>query len=114
MNSFEKIKAACDRIGLPAYPDFDTKGETTFVVYNIETEYPMLHGDDEPGALVCGVQVHLYLPAEENFFTIKKQLADSLFRQGFTYPVTDLNSVEGQDRHIVLSCEDDTDNFVIT
>jgi hypothetical protein len=113
MNTFEKVKAACTSVSLPAYPDFNTNGEDTFVVYNLEAESPKLHGDDTPGAMVADVQVHLYLPAETNFFSIKKSLADALFSQGLTYPYTDLNTIEGTNRHIVLSCEDDEDGFTV-
>lgn len=108
MTSFQKILQACRKFKLPAYPDFNTSGEETYVVYNIVGETPDNFGDDAPEACVIDLQVHLYLPAQQNFFEIKNKLAKSLFEQGFTYPSIPLNEVEkGQVRHIVFEFEDD-------
>lgn len=108
MTSFQKILQACRKLKLPAYPDFSTQGEDTYVVYNIVSESPTNFGDDAPEDVIVDLQVHLYMPANENFFEIKNKLAKSLFEQGFTYPSIPLNEVEkGQVRHIVFEFEDD-------
>lgn len=108
MTSFQKILQACRNLKLPAYPDFNTNGEDTYVVYNIVSESPTNFGDDVPENAIVDLQLHLYLPAHQNFFEIKNKLAKSLFEQGFTYPSIPLNEVEdGKIRHIVFEFEDD-------
>lgn len=109
MNSFEKIKQACKSCNIPAYPDFNTNGEETFCVYNFSSETPDNFGDDAPGAIIADLQVHLYMPAGENFFALRKQLRQALFEQGFTYPSVTLNTTEEDNtvRHITFEFEDD-------
>lgn len=110
MNSFEKIKAACDAVGIPAYPDFETKGEDTYAVYNYSSEYPDCFGDDAPEHIVASLQLHLYLPGDENFYEIRKLLRSALFEQDFTFPSISLNTVEDNNvRHITFEFEDDED-----
>ncbi len=86
MTSFQKIQQACGKIKLPAYPDFNTNNEDTYVVYNIASEMPDNFGDDAPSDVIVDLQAHLYLPADVNFFDIKLKLTRALFEQGFTYP----------------------------
>ena len=110
MTSYQKIKQACKSLKLPATPDFSTQGEETYVVYNIVGETPDNFGDDAPENAIIDLQVHLYMPANQNFFELKNKLAKSLFAQGFTYPSIPLNEVEdGKVRHIVFEFEDDVD-----
>lgn len=111
MNSFQKIQQACKSLKLPAYPDFNTKGEDTYVVYNFAGEYPDNFGDDSPGSMIADLQVHLYLPSNKNFFDLKLKLLKALFAQGFTYPSVPLNTVESNNtvRHIVFEFEDNVD-----
>lgn len=111
MNSFEKIQAACKACNIPAYPDFNTNGEETFCVYNFSSETPDNFGDDAPGAIIAALQCHLYMPAEQNFFSLRKQLREELFKQGFTYPSVMLNTTEEDNtvRHITFEFEDDED-----
>lgn len=108
MTSFQKIREACKKVGIPAYPDFSTQGEDTYVVYNIASEMPDNFGDDAPSDVIVDLQAHLYLPASVNFFDLKLKLTRALFEQGFTYPSIALNEVEdGEVRHIVFEFEDD-------
>lgn len=107
MTSYQKIREACKTLKLPAYPDFSTQGEGTYVVYNIVNESPSCFGDDVPENVVVDLQAHLYLPAHQNFFDLKNKLCKTLFEQGFTYPSIPLNQVEKDVRHIVFEFEDD-------
>lgn len=111
MNSFQKIQKACKSLKLPAYPDFNTNGEDTYVVYNIVSETPYNFGDDVPADIITDLQAHLYLPANRNFFDLKLKLTRALFEQGFTYPSVVLNTTEENNtvRHIVFEFEDDVD-----
>lgn len=112
MNSFEKIKKACDAIGVPAYPDFNEQNEDTYAVYNFAAETPMNFGDDEPNAVIADMQLHLYLPANTNFFDLHMKMKKSIFSSGFTYPRVALNQVEDDKyRHIVYEFEDDCDEI---
>ena len=108
MTSYQKIKQACKSLKLPAYPDFSTQGEETYVVYNTVNEMPDNFGDDVPEDVIVDLQVHLYLPAHQNFFDLKNKMCKALFSQGFTYPSIPLNEVEdNRVRHIVFEFEDD-------
>lgn len=109
MTSFQKIREACKKVGIPAYPDFNTNNEDTYVVYNIASEMPDNFGDDAPSDVIVDLQAHLYLPASVNFFDLKLKLTRALFEQGFTYPSIALNEVEDNVRHIVFEFEDDVD-----
>lgn len=110
MTSFQKIREACKKVGIPAYPDFNTNNEDVYAVYNFAAETPDNFGDDAPQVMIADLQVHLYLPAEKNFFDTKLKLMRELFAQGFTYPSVALNAVEdGTVRHIVFEFEDDVD-----
>lgn len=110
MTSYQKIREACKSLKLPSYPDFNTNGESTYVVYNIVNESPSCFGDDTPEDVIVDLQAHLYLPAQQNFFDLKNKLCKALFQQGFTYPSIPLNEVEdGKVRHIVFEFEDDVD-----
>lgn len=113
MNSYEKVKAAADVLNIPAYPDAFDRDDETYITYNISQEEPANFGDDAPGAVICTVQVHLFLPKDTNFFSLRNRLKTELFKQGLTYPEITYNTIEtGTDtRHIVFECEDDTEDF---
>ena len=113
MNSFAKIKQACERIGLPAYPDFNTQGEETYVVYNVAAETPTYFADDAPQAVIADLQAHLYMPADKNFFDDNLKMKRALFDAGFTFPAVVLNTTEENNtvRHIVYEFEDDIDDI---
>ena len=111
MTTYEKIKAAADALNIPAYPDDFSHSDEKYITYNIQFEDPELFGDDQPNAVICSVQVHLFMPRDENFFALRTALRHELFRQGLTYPTVAYNTIEtGTDtRHIVFECEDDED-----
>lgn len=104
MTEFEKIIAAIEPFGFPYAPDIYEGGEESFFVYNYADERAVFYADDAPAAVKASVQVHLYIPAENNFITMKNEIREALFRQGFTYPeVTVLR--EKKKRHIVFECD---------
>lgn len=122
MNVFEKAKAAADVIGYTSFPDVAPEGlpesfwknredyYIRWITYNMAYEQGTLYGDDKAHAMRSGIQVHLFLPKKENFFSIRKELRNALIEQGFTHPETVLNTIEGDTRHIVMECEDDEES----
>lgn len=112
MNSFEKILEVCKRANVPAYPDFNTNNEDIFCVYNVASEHPNCFGDDAPGAVVVSLQLHLYMPKDMNFFTLKNNISRLIFLRGFTYPEISLNAIEDDVRHIVFEFEDDDEDYI--
>lgn len=113
MNSFQKIKQVCSKVGIPAYPDFNTQGEDTYIVYNFAGETPACFGDDAPQAVIADLQMHLYLPSNVNFFDLHMKIKRAIFDAGFTFPRVALNTTEedNQIRHIVYEFEDDCDEI---
>lgn len=104
MTEFEKIRTAIEGFGFPCEPDIYTGDEERYFVYNYADERGSLYADDVPGGVIASVQVHFYLPADENFIKVKNQIREALFRQGFTFPeVTMLR--EGKRRHIIFECD---------
>lgn len=108
MNVFEKAYAAADSIGIYSCPDvYPGDDRERWITYNTVSERGALYGDDAAHDMVTSIQVHLFLPANENYFDTRKQLRDALIAQGFTFPDMVNNSIEGMHRHIVFECEDD-------
>lgn len=109
MNVFEKVKAAAGSIGIYACPDVYTEGiKDRWITYNLAYEQGEMYADDTAQDMRSGVQVHLFMPADENFFNLRKQLRNALVSQGFTFPKMVINQIEDNKiRHIVFECEDD-------
>lgn len=115
MNAFEKAHAAAQSIGIYSCPDVKRKkdGYAKWITYNMAAERGECYGDDVANDRVTAIQVHLFLPSHENFFSIRKRLRDALIGQGFTHPEIVNNTLEGKDneiRHIVFECEDDEES----
>ena len=115
MNVFEKAHAAAQDIGIYSCPDVKRKkdGHTTWITYNLASESGRMYGDDAAGDMVSSIQVHLFLPASENFFSKRKELRNALVAQGFTHPEMVNNSLEGENneiRHITFECSDDAES----
>ena len=103
MTEFEKIIAAIKPFGFPHAPDIYEGSEEHFFVYNYADEMADFYADNAPAAVRASVQVHLYVPAEENFIELKNKVRRAL-QQGFTYPeVTVLR--EAKKRHLVFECD---------
>ena len=104
MTEFEKIIEAVKGFGFPYEPDIYTGEEERYFVYNYADERGLVFADDSPEVVKADVQVHFFLPVEENFIKIKNRIREALFKQGFTYPeVTVLR--EAKKRHLVFECD---------
>ena len=123
MNTFERIKNIAKSLNIPAYPDSYTGKDSArperWITYNFAANNGDLYGDDAPNAVVHSIQVHLFMPANKNFFVIQNSIRNALFEDGFTYPditvmvdeVTTANSGTSKLRHIVFECETDDEDF---
>ena len=124
MNTFERIQNIAKSLNIPAYPDSYTGKDSArperWITYNFAADNGALYGDDAPNAVVHSIQVHLFMPANKNFFAIKNSIRNALFEDGFTYPSIPLNTVDEvttansgthKIRHIVFECETEDEDF---
>lgn len=104
MTAFENIISAITPFEYPYQPDIYTGESEKYFVYNYADQRGTLFADDEPETVIASVQVHFYLPADENFLEVQKQIRTALFKQGFTYPEVTVIREENK-RHIIFECE---------
>lgn len=108
MTVFEKIVKAIEPFGFPFKPDTYTGCKERYFTYNFADERAELYGDDAPIEVTAYVQIHLFMPEEENFIKIKNQVKKALFDQGFTYPAVTIDlERDVKKRHIIFECEID-------
>lgn len=103
---FEKIISAIRPFGFPYAPDiYDGRSEHYFT-YNYADNRAGLHGDDSPETVIAYMQIHLFMPRDEDFIKIKNAVRKALHIQGFTYPeVTISLENDTNKRHIIFECE---------
>ena len=123
MNTFARIQNIAKSLNIPAYPDSYTGKDSArperWLTYNFAANNGDLYGDDAPNAVVHSIQVHLFMPANKNFFAIQNSIRQALFDDGFTYPevtvlvdeITTANSGTSKLRHIVFECETEDEDF---
>ena len=106
MTAFEAIQIAVAGINMPKSPQSYTGKEKNYIVYNYDSDHGADFGDDEPECVLVSVQVHLYLPLSANFQSLRKQIRNSLYKGGFTYPsVTEIREEDTQMRHLAFECQ---------
>lgn len=106
MTTFEKIIQAIQPFRYPHSPGVYTGSEKRWITYNYADDYGSNYADDAPQSVINRVQVHFYLPAEDDYTGIKNQIRSELFEQGFTFPeITLLDDPDPKLRHIVFECE---------
>lgn len=102
----ERIIQALEQSGLEVTPDFTGGGAKEYITFTFPEERAVLHGNNEPLAVVSEVQIHYFLPIEKNYLKNKKEIRKALFSAGFTYPtVTVLTEPDNKTRHIIFECE---------
>lgn len=123
MNTFEKIQLIAKNLGIKAWPDVysgkDEDRPERWITYNLADNRGALFADDNPNAVVHSVQVHLFLPANKNFFAIQKAIREAMFSEGFTFPeitnlvdtVTTANAGTTRLRHIIFESETEDEDF---
>lgn len=106
-SAFEKIKAVADGLSIFSCPDVYTKGDKSeWITYNLADDHGAAFSDDLPAEFVADVQVHLFLPIDQNFIPKMHQIRAGLMGQGFTCPdITTMVEADTHLRHIVFECE---------
>lgn len=105
MSALENIVEAIKNFGWPYEPNiYEGKRRDRWFTYNYADDRGAVFADDEPTERHVSMQVHLYLPARENFTRIREQVRESLYSHGAeTYPaVTDLGIDAIGKRHLVF------------
>ena len=106
MTAFERTVKAIKPFGHPYGPDLYEGEKKHYFVYNYSDNRGCLFGDNEPEELSVSVQVHFFLPMDENYLKSRNQIREALFREGFTYPeVTVETEKENNIRHIIFECD---------
>ena len=106
MNAFEHIVHALAPFGYPCVPDLYHGPERIYFTYQCPGDARKLFGDDRPQEIVDEVQVHLFLPATENFYSLRDKVRRALLEEGFTAPVVTILLDEDQvTRHLIFECE---------
>ena len=106
MTTFEKIITAIEPFGFPHAPDVYREKALRWFTYNYADDYGTNFSDDEPDNVIASVQVHLFLPIDDDFSKLKNRVRRALFRQGFTFPeITVLTEDDTKLRHIVFECD---------
>lgn len=110
MTTFEKIIAAIDAVNkangtnYPHRPDQYNGQADHWYTYNYADDYGRDYADDEPQNIGVELQVHYFLPINEDFLKIKNQIREALHAQGFTYPeITIIPEQDTKIRQIVFS-----------
>lgn len=105
------IKNALQQFGYPCSPNTYEGEEKRYFTFDSADERGTDFGDDEPSCIAVDMQVHFFLPIEENgaqinYLQLKKQVREALFSAGFTYPeVTETTEPENNIRHLIYECE---------
>lgn len=106
MNCFEKIKGIFDDLGIPSYPNVYTGNDLRkWATYNLSDREPVAFSDNDNPVYVDYVQVHIFLPMTENFFSLMQTVSEDLKAAGFTAPDL-MVQVESEEKlqHLVFSC----------
>lgn len=112
MTTFEKIIAAIAPFGFPHVPDLYSGSSDRWITYNYADDYGGSFADDLPETVIVSVQVHLFLPLQENFTQLKNQVRNALFEQGFTFPSITIQTEEERGiRHIIFECDIEEEDF---
>lgn len=81
----KKIIEALKPYGMPVVPDHYSGKEKRYIEFNLYDDSGAVFADEEPEFDVVTVQVHLFLPREEDCLQLKKQIRRSLCDAGFCY-----------------------------
>lgn len=106
MTTFERIQKALEPFGFPCEMDMYYGDKKHYFVYNYTSDAGRLFADNEVIERVAGVQVHLYLPSQENFLKLKNEVRQVLWEEGFTFSdITVMLDENKSIRHIIFECE---------
>lgn len=108
----QKILEALKKYGMPVVPDHYTGKEKRYIEFNLYDDSGAVFADEEPEFDIVLVQVHLFLPREDDYLKVQKQIRRSLFDAGFCYAdITQIVEPEATEqypygiRHITFETE---------
>ncbi|MBQ8129996.1 MAG: hypothetical protein IJ175_07085 [Clostridia bacterium] len=112
MSLASEIRAAVAFTGLPCEQISYDGAEDTYFTFNMFST-PDDFGDDEPGAEVWSIQLHLFAPFTTDTTLLRRQIKTALRAAGFTAPsmVDASESVrvaDGTEQHLVFEFEAST------
>lgn len=81
----QKIINALKPYGMPVVPDHYNGKEKRYIEFNLCDDTGTIFADEKPEFDVVLIQVHLFLPREEDYLELKKQIRQSLCEAGFCY-----------------------------
>lgn len=97
---------ALSPFGFPVVPDLYRGAEKRYITFNYADDRAKEFADNTPLLVVAYMQIHLFVPLNENYLSLKKQVRQALFQAGFTYPVVTIDTEkENNIRHIIFECE---------
>jgi hypothetical protein len=114
LTTFEKIKAAIEPFGLPSAPGiYNGNKDDGWFVYNYADDYGAAYADDAPTQVIVSIQLHLYLPINQNFIALKNKIRKALVNQGFSFAQISVYTDEDDAwRHIVFECDTFEDDAI--
>ena len=96
MSVNKAIKTAVEPIVSVCVPHVYKGIETEYCTFNFTT-YPAEYGDNAPQSIGYSIQLHYFLPLNNNPNEKLSQLSDALFDAGFDYPqIVDVTDEDGQ------------------
>lgn len=106
MNVNNIITKALSPLGYPVEPITYTGKEKIYITFNYSDERAEMFEDNKPIIDIAFMQIHLYIPFELNYMTLKKQIRAKLFHAGFSYPeITIIPDDEQKINHLIFECE---------
>lgn len=112
----KKILEALKPFGMPVVPNHYNGNEKRYIEFDLYDDKGTCFCDDYPEVDIVTVQVHLFLPMEENYLSLKKQIRKALYDVGFAYAdITELAEPEATSqypkgiRHLTFETDIDED-----
>ena len=102
---------ALSEFDYPVKPDIYTGKEKRYITFNYADDRGMGFADDEPDCILADMQIHFFLPLEENgkavnYLSDRRKIREALFKAGFTYPsIVNLVETDNNIRHLVFECQ---------
>ena len=85
MDVNERIIGALKEYGMPVYLNHYSGTERRYIEYDLYDDTGACFCDDEPEFDIVLAQIHVFLPLEEPYLELKKQIRKSLYEAGFSY-----------------------------
>lgn len=104
MDIYERICTAVTPVVPVCVPVTYTGAAQEYCTFNV-TDIPDAEGDNAPTQMRHLVQLHYYLPLDQNPILTKRALRQAVLAAGFTYP-EETNSSDDDGYHYVLEFED--------